>query len=287
MIDAGRLLDALAETNRVDYDGFAPYVCEGRRVGWLRPDLCEMLAGFPDVFTVDRSGIRLAGELGSRDQRTAAVSDAVRGLLGQAGFGRWNDEYAAVDWRSDGSLYDHPRCAVARFGIRSFGAHVNGYTIDGDETCMWVSERGTNRDGFDGQLDTLAGGFISAGDDPLQVARREAVEEASIDDGLLPAITAAGAIKGQREFPFGLSPYGVFCFDLRLPAGYRPTPQDDEVAGFELMSADVLLDALEHQRFKFNAVPVVIDWLLRYGQVDPRDTRYIALSAAVQTWDPD
>lgn len=287
IVDAQRLLDLLVETNRVDFAGFQPFTCSGQRVGWLRAEMRDLLAGFPDVFVVLDGEVRVNDDLVSPEKRTRAIGDAVQSLLGQDGFGRWNDEFVAVPGPAGEPLYDHPRCAVPRFGIRTFGAHVNGYVVVDGETHLWIAERGHNGDGFDGQLDTLAGGLVPAGADPFTVARDEAEEEAGIGADLLPAITAVGSVKGTREFSFGMSPYGVYCFDLMVPPDYPLSPEDNEVAGFELMSAEDLVTAIEDRRFKFNAVPVVIDWLLRHGRVAPQDPRYIGLGAALHSWDPD
>ena len=58
------------------------------------------------------------------------------------------------------------------------------------------------------------------------------------------------------------------CWDLELPADFRPEPKDGEVEGFELWPLDQVLETVRSSdRFKFNVNLVLIDLFLRRGLV--------------------
>jgi hypothetical protein len=46
------------------------------------------------------------------------------------------------------------------------------------------------------------------------------------------------------------------------------------------------VERLEAGRFKFNAVWVVVDWLMRHGFVAAEGRRFIELAGALRCWDP-
>ncbi|MBV8455519.1 MAG: thiamine pyrophosphokinase, partial [Acetobacteraceae bacterium] len=83
------------------------------------------------------------------------------------------------------------------------------------------------------------------------------------------------------ERPEGLRRDTLFCYDLLLPADFRPVPNDDEVVGFELWSLQRVAEiAATTDSFKFNVNLVIIDLLIRRGVIpDPEATE---LRAALQ-----
>jgi hypothetical protein len=83
------------------------------------------------------------------------------------------------------------------------------------------------------------------------------------------------------ERPEGLRRDTLFCYDLVLPADFRPVPNDDEVVGFELWSLERLADTVATtDTFKFNVNLVVIDLLIRRGLISGEDAAQ--LRAALQ-----
>jgi thiamine pyrophosphokinase len=58
----------------------------------------------------------------------------------------------------------------------------------------------------------------------------------------------------------------LHCYDLELPEGVIPRPQDDEVERFELVPAETMLrTVLEGGPVKFNVNLVLADFFLRHG----------------------
>jgi thiamine pyrophosphokinase len=61
----------------------------------------------------------------------------------------------------------------------------------------------------------------------------------------------------------------LHCYDLELPEGVIPRPQDDEVERFELIPAEAMLrTVLEGGPVKFNVNLVLADFFLRHGLLD-------------------
>ena len=74
-------LDRIAECNRHDLSGFAPFRVAGARVGWIRHALAQRLSARRDVFARDADGaLSLRDDLADHAARSAAMDDVVRGL---------------------------------------------------------------------------------------------------------------------------------------------------------------------------------------------------------------
>jgi hypothetical protein len=58
----------------------------------------------------------------------------------------------------------------------------------------------------------------------------------------------------------------LHCYDLEIPEGVTPRPQDDEVERFELRPAtEVLEEVAGGERVKFNVNLVLVDFFRRHG----------------------
>jgi hypothetical protein len=58
-------------------------------------------------------------------------------------------------------------------------------------------------------------------------------------------------------------------YDLELPHDFIPTPIDGEVAEFQLYPIQTVKELLLQNKFKPEAALVVIDFLVRFGLIDP------------------
>jgi len=66
--------------------------------------------------------------------------------------------------------------------------------------------------------------------------------------------------------PEGLRRDVLCCYDLTLPADFRPTPADGEVEAFELWPIAQVVDSVRQtDDFKFNVNLVLIDLFIRLG----------------------
>ncbi|KAG5927268.1 hypothetical protein E4U42_002384 [Claviceps africana] len=191
------------------------------------------------------------------------------------------------------------------FGIVTAGIHMNMYTMtrvgngdgDGDEARMhiWMAKRSENVT-YAGKLDQLVAGAMGAQDDndAMKVLRREAMEEAGLAvdietgqvhrDGTYvgtiqrgPRISffdkkdgAAGSEHGQLE------PGIRFTFDLQVDAEFVPEPCEPEsIAGFLLKSVDEVKHDLKNREWKPNCALVMLDFLLRKGQMQPEEDAFL------------
>ncbi|KAG5999658.1 hypothetical protein E4U54_001736 [Claviceps lovelessii] len=197
------------------------------------------------------------------------------------------------------------------FGIVTAGTHMNMYTMKGGggggggeaRMHIWVAKRSENVT-YAGKLDQLVAGAMGPGDDnnAMKVLRREAMEEAGltvhVETGHVsregeyvgtvqrgPWISffdkkdgIAGSEHGQLE------PGIRFTFDLEVDAGFVPEPCEPEsIAGFVLKNVDEVKHDLRSRKWKPNCALVMLDFLLRKGQVRPEEDAFFGhLKPALQ-----
>ena len=86
-----------------------------------------------------------------------------------------------------------------------------------------------------------------------------------------------------REQPDGLQRETIFVHDLWLPADFSPAGQDGEVAGHRLVTlpdaARLISIELGPDTVTADASLVILDFLLRHGEIAPDDPAYLALDA--------
>ena len=238
-----------------------PFRLGGQLVGYVLPEDADRLRPFGAV--IGRGEAAFAPE---------ELQEAVRSLA-EAGRFRWRGEAFDVRAEEDGRvLATVDRGALPVFGIRAWGAHLNGLVRDGEGWRVWVGRRAADRPRDPGKLDNLAAGGVPAGLSPEQTIVKEAQEEAGLSAPVLSAPRRMETIRYALERQEGLRRDRVACFDAVLPASFRPVPGDDEVAGFELWPvADVLDRVRRTDDFKFNVNLVLIGLFLRLGVVRGSD----------------
>ncbi|KAG6041395.1 hypothetical protein E4U41_004493 [Claviceps citrina] len=184
------------------------------------------------------------------------------------------------------------------FGIVTAGTHMNMYTTTGvgsdSRMHIWVAKRSENVT-YAGKLDQLVAGAMSPRDDnnPMEALRREALEEAGltvdVETGHVsrngnsvgvvqrgPRISffdekdaAAGSEHGQLE------PGIRFTFDLEVDAEFVPEACEPEsIAGFMLKNVDEVKKDLKCRKWKPNCALVMLDFLLRKGQIRPEEDAF-------------
>ena len=106
---------------------------------------------------------------------------------------------------------------------------------------------------------------------------------------LREAIRPAGGVcyTGYDETGWALKRDVLYCFDLRCPDDFVPTPVDGEVESFQLVPMAELKRLLMREYrgqavFKPNVAVVLIDFLMRHGFVSPDDDGYLALLAELR-----
>lgn len=137
-----------------------------------------------------------------------------------------------------------------------------------DELKIWVPRRSAHLHTWPGKLDTTVAGGVAAGETPYENIIREGAEEASLPAELLHRdVKSVGVLTYMGTVPrTGLIiPDVIYCYDLELSAETIPTPGDDEVEKFYLMSVKEVKEALLRREFKANCALVMLDFFVRHG----------------------
>lgn len=228
----------------------------GATIGSIEPALADALrtAGMPLV-------ARAGGEcvVGPPD---AALARIAHWLFAQGRCGKWRDELLAV---TDESLQRHAvieRAAVRPLGIATFAVHLLGFTPQG---AAWVQQRALDKATDPGRWDTLVGGMVAADEDAPLALQRETWEEAGLRTDALRGLAKADRVTVRRPVPEGYLVEHTDVFEAIVPDGVHPVNQDGEVARFECIEPDDLLDRLAADAFTLEASLMLVRCLARRG----------------------
>jgi hypothetical protein len=268
--------DRIRHCNSFDPSRVMPLWAGGHRVGWLRHDNAQVLSRHERVFKIGGKHVRLLTE-GDADTVSRAVDEVVEVLVAERRVPKWRNETFDVAPRwGERPLFRVDRGAVPFFGVRAYGIHVNGYRRDGDKYSLWIGRRASNKQVAPGKLDNLVAGGIGNGYGAAATLAKEAEEEAAIGPELIAHAVAAGALTYRMETKTGIRDDVMFVYDLEVPAGFIPHNEDGEIAGFELMPLEDVLERIRATSdFKFNVNLVILDFAVRHGVLRPEDAEYL------------
>ncbi len=273
------LIDRIRECNAHDLTNFLPFYVAGARVGWIKKAFGRRLAGF-DAFAVSSVEVEMSAELTEPEARSAAMAEVVAALADDGIVTGVRGEMYPVS-ASFGAqpLLVMERAAAPHFGVRAYGVHLTGYVRDPDGgTRIWVGLRDPNKHAYPGQLDNLVAGGQPVGISLAENLAKEAREEASIPPELIAQARPVGCVSYCQETDEGLKPDVLFCYDLELPADFRPVNTDGEVVEFYLWPVEKTMHVIASTReFKFNCNLVNIDFFVRHGFIAPDDPDYVAI----------
>ncbi|MFC7472740.1 DUF4743 domain-containing protein [Dankookia sp. GCM10030260] len=263
--------------------GLVPFRIGAAQVGWLGSDLARALAFFPREIHFDAQGAALAGRLRSPGARTEALAGIARSLAERGHF-TLRDEAFDIRAAPGGPVLARlDRGALPAFGIAAEGVHLNGRVRRPDGLHLWMGWRSRAKAVAPGKLDNLVAGGIPAGLGPEQTLVKEAAEEASLPAALALQARPVGRISYVMREETGIRRDVLHCFDLDLPDGFQPRPNDDEVERFELWPLARVLEAVrDTDAVKFNVNLVLIDLFLREGLIDPAGEAGRALRAGLR-----
>lgn len=265
------LIDRIAACRTWEPAAYRPFLVDGRRLGRVPHDLAARLADFPDVFEVRDDAVALAPGLEGFEARGRALDVVVRALADSGHLRPLRGEpYGVVGAWGEQPAFTIDRTAVPRFGLKSFGVHVNGYVRKAEGLHLWVGKRARDKPTGPGKLDHIVAGGQGHGLGLMENVVKEAAEEAAIPADLARRAVPVGALSYICEQPDGLRDDILFCYDLELPAKFTPENTDGEIEWFELWPAGrVLATVRAEPAFKFNVALVTIDFFLRHGLIDP------------------
>jgi 8-oxo-dGTP pyrophosphatase MutT (NUDIX family) len=181
---------------------------------------------------------------------SAALNQLAQGLRGAGQCGPWRNEQLAV-WTLRGErLGTIERGAVRPLGLATCAVHLVAWAPDGR---MWVQQRAFDKPNNPGMWDTLMGGMVSAQDDLTQALARETWEEAGLQVTQLQQLRHGGHVDfaqpSDEAQGSGYMVERIDWFAAQVPEGMQPENQDGEVAGFELLTQQVLLQRLAQGTF--------------------------------------
>ena len=272
------LLRHIHALNRWEPERFLPLRLGGRRVGWIRRDFLPALAPFPGVFATGSAAVDIVPAAGP-DALTDAIAAAVRHLADEGALPAWRGEWFDVTAEDGGRpLFRIDRAALPRFGIRAAGVHLNGFVRRADGLHLWIARRAADKKLDPNKLDNMVAGGIGAGYGPRETLVKEAEEEASLPPEIARQASAAGIVSYRMEREQGLRDDVLYLYDLEMPEGLVPRPNDDEIADFTLMPAgEVLAMVRDTDLVKFNVNLTLIDFFVRHGILTPDDPDYLAI----------
>ncbi|GAO19071.1 hypothetical protein UVI_02063070 [Ustilaginoidea virens] len=303
------LLDLVASVDNVPPDfesNCAPFYRlrlspDPRTHGYVHPDTVARMP-WPASFVVDHPGRAVTlsappAEPGTSPSAhaSAAFQAAVDAALERGAFpatlnGMHSEHFLIPGARG---LVRVERFAASLFGIATRGAHLTCYVRAAQQQQqqqqrleVWVARRGRQLLTYPGMLDSTVAGGVQAHHSPLECVLAEAAEEASLPRGLVAdAVRSAGVVTlANRSARTGLVHSEVlYVYDLELARHVVPRPQDGEVDEFVLMDCDQLVRRMLAGEFKPNVCPVMIDFLIRHGELTPEGVKdYVDLCARLK-----
>ncbi|NQV99326.1 MAG: DUF4743 domain-containing protein [Rhodospirillales bacterium] len=277
------LIDRVSACAVYDAGRFLDFHVDAVRVGGVHRDTVRHLTAFPDLLTITDKTISLRPHLATYEARTRAMAQIVNVLRGDGLVPGWRDEaYPVGVGFSAPALFQIERAAVALFGFRGYGVHLNGYVRDQGQIRLWVGKRALSKPTGPGKLDQIVAGGQPVGMGLHDNLIKECAEEASIPATLAARARPVGTISYRTSRPEGLRDDVLFNYDLELPATFQPTNSDGEVEAFYLWPIEKVRNVLERTNdFKFNSGLVVIDFMVRHGIIDADEPGYADLVAGL------
>lgn len=227
-------------------------------VGSIEPALAHALraAGLP--LALQAGGVSIEGA------PDATLARIAHWLSAQGLCGKWRNELLAV---TDDALRRHAvieRAAVRPLGIATFAVHLVGFTPLGD---IWLQQRALDKATDPGLWDTLVGGLVAADESEALALQRETWEEAGLRADALHGLAKVDRITVRRPVREGYMVEHIDVFEAVVPEGMAPANQDGEVARFECMKPEDLIERLAAQAFTLEAGLILARSLARRGHL--------------------
>ena len=255
-------------------DGYLPFVCDNITVGIISPAVTNHLRQFPQ-FVIHEDRVSFHEDVRSVSDRSLALHTSMislrdAGVFSNALMGWRNECYEIRNKFADPVMFHLERAASPLFGVRKYGVQINGYVQHSTlGTCLWLQQRSLLKPTWPGMMDNFVGGGVTEGLTVAETAVKEAAEEAGVDDALAAKLVPVGSVSFLHRTERGVHPNTEFVFDLELPEHYVPHNTDGEVGGWTLVPVDMVLDIVCSDKFKITSSPVVIDFLVRWGFIEP------------------
>lgn len=258
---------------------FLPWRMDSELVGWVRPAFAAHLRDYDDVFELASQELRMDRRLQGFEERSASLWLVASDLAGRGITPPLMGEpYAVTPAGRESALCVLDRAAAAYFGVRSFGQHLNGFVRKPDGLYMWLGRRARDRLLFPGALDNMVAGGLPHASSLRDNLVKECAEEAAVPVSLAAQARPVGIVSYNRVAERGFRRDVLYCYDLELPADFKPRNTDGEVESFLLLHIEEVAKIVrDTDEFKLNCNLVVIDFLARHGILDPAEPGYLDL----------
>ncbi|MGK0272772.1 MAG: isopentenyldiphosphate isomerase [Cocleimonas sp.] len=281
-------LDHIKSCNDFSIEGYVPFKTSGKLIGWAKKEFVEVLKPFNAVFEIFPHEFGFVESLITSESRTIAISPIIEILHKNGVIQSWVDEtYAITNTFGERPCFHMERAAVAYFGVRSYGVHLNGLVKKSDGIYIWIARRTKDKPFWPGKLDQIVAGGQPAGISLIDNLVKESAEEANISEQLsrqaklVSEINYLGKNKLQKSPKasvnnlLGMNSDTLFNYDLWLPEDFIPKNTDGEVDEFILMPLEEMAHLTDTtDEFKNNCNLVNIDLLLRQGIISKSHPDY-------------
>ena len=281
-------LDQIKACNDFSEKSYLPFIVDDIQIGWTRRNFIKHIEEFDSVFVVDDQSLRFISELNTAALRTEAIAPILKILNDQGIIDSWVGEtYAISNTFGAEPFFLMERAAVAYFGTRSYGVHINGLVQKADGVYIWVARRTKSKPFWPGKLDQMVAGGQPAGIGLMENVIKESAEEAAVPQELAEQAKFVGelhyrgkhtlgkSLKASVNEYLGINSDTLFNYDLWLPDDFVPHNTDGEVDEFMLMSLEEMARITDtSDEFKNNCNLVNIDLLLRQGIIDEAHPDY-------------
>ena len=151
---------------------------------------------------------------------------------------------------------------------------------------LWFARRSPDKPIDPGFLDNLVGGGIAAGSTADATLVKEAWEEAGIPEAMARRASLVSVLHVKRAMFDGLQRETVFAHDLLLPPEFVPANQDGEAVEHRLVDLAEAARTIGHDagldQVTLDASLVVLDYLIRHGEIAPGQRHFPALDALLR-----
>jgi 8-oxo-dGTP pyrophosphatase MutT (NUDIX family) len=276
--------DRILAAQSFDPRQFLRWQVAGQHCGWINPAMSQRLARWPEIFNVGGDAVELRAELAAPAERTAALAEVINALRDEGIIIGWrNESYPVAAAFGGPPLLSIERAAAYHFGIRTRGAHLNGYTGNGSECRLWIGRRAASKPIEPLKLDNIVGGGVGLGFTPLQTILKECGEEAGIPPERARKVRERATIVSRVAVPEGLHWECIHSFDLTLDPDFTPVNIDGEVAEFRLLPIREVRELIrDTSEFTVDAALVTLDFMLRHEMAATTTSERAQLLAALQ-----
>ncbi|MHC5225646.1 NUDIX hydrolase [Ignatzschineria sp. LJL83] len=251
---------------------YLPLQFHDEQIGWVYRENLPVLRYFPQLFLIEQERVIFTAYFlqSSFESRNELLAEFSLFLKKNSIVQNWRDEAYGIYYPSSdlqNALFTIERGVAPFLGFRVFGVHINGYQYSQEKKSigkLWIAKRSKLKFIEPHKLDNLAAGGLSYGENPLETAKREAMEEAKVPKNLTENLHFISHFNYLTEHENTIRNECIFMFDLPLPEEFTPVINDGEVEDFyHLSPKEVEIALLDGNRFKPNSGLVTLQFLLR------------------------